>query len=80
MERLTIKRRLPEKGLFMEVSKNEVRQIGDVSPDDVYRRLQAYEDTGLTPEEVEVLKADNDRLHRLIDELESGLRKENDNA
>jgi hypothetical protein len=57
MERLTIKRRLPEKGLFMEVSKNEVRQIDDVSPDDVYRRLQAYEDTGLTPEEVETLKA-----------------------
>lgn len=77
MERLTIKRRLPEKGLFMEVSKNEVRQIGYVSLDDVYRRLQAYEDTGLTPEEVEVLKIDNDRLHRLIDELENGLRKDN---
>lgn len=57
MERLTIKRRLPEKGLFMEVSKNEVRQIGDVSLDDVYRRLQAYEETGLTPKEIETLKA-----------------------
>lgn len=39
-------------------------------------KLAAYEDTGLTPEEVEALKADNDRLHRLIDELESGLRKD----
>ncbi len=39
-------------------------------------RLAAYEDTGLTPEEIEALKADNDRLHRLIDELEIGLRKE----
>lgn len=38
-------------------------------------RLAAYEDTGHTPEEVEALKADNDRLHRLIDELENGLRK-----
>lgn len=43
-------------------------------------RLAAYEDTGLTPEEVEALKADNDRIHRLIDELESGFRKENNNA
>ena len=43
-------------------------------------KLAAYEDTGLTPEEVEALKADNDRLHRLIDELESGFRKENNNA
>lgn len=39
-------------------------------------KLAAYEDTGLTPEEIEALKADNDRLHRLIDELEIGLRKE----
>ena len=45
-----------------------------------FDRLAAYEDTGLTPEEVEVLKIDNDRLHRLIDELESDLRKENNNA
>ena len=43
-------------------------------------RLAAYEDTGLTPEEVEALKADNDRLHRLIDESENELRKESDNA
>ena len=45
-----------------------------------FDRLAAYEDTGLTSEEIEALKADNDRLHRLIDELESGLRKENENA
>ncbi len=42
--------------------------------------LAAYEETGLNPEEVEALKIDNDRLHRLIDELENGLRKENNNA
>lgn len=40
-------------------------------------RLAAYEDTGYTPEEIEALKTDNDRLHRLIDELENSLRKEN---
>ncbi len=44
---------------------------------EAFDRLAAYEDTGLIPEEVEVLKADNDRLHRLIDELENGLRKDN---
>ncbi len=42
---------------------------------EAFDRLAAYEDTGLTPEEVEAVKADNDRLHRLIDELENSLRK-----
>lgn len=44
-----------------------------------FDRLAAYENTGLTPEEIVALKADNDKLHRLIDELESELRKENRN-
>ena len=44
---------------------------------EAFDRLAAYEDTGLTPKEVEALKADNDRIHRLIDELEIGLRKDN---
>lgn len=30
-------------------------------------RLAAYEDTGLSPEEVAALKADNENLHRLVD-------------
>ena len=51
-----------------------------VYKNEIARRLYTYEDTGLTPEEIEALKADNDRLHRLIDVLESGLRKENNNA
>lgn len=29
--------------------------------------LAAYEDTGLTPEEIIVMKADNERLHKLVD-------------
>lgn len=36
---------------------------------DAADKLSAYEDTGLTPEEVKVLKVDNDRLHRLIDKV-----------
>lgn len=59
---------------------NEIKRADKVSLRDIYRKLQSYENTGLTPKEVEALKADNDRLHRLIDELESGLRKENENA
>ena len=51
-----------------------------VASGEAAKRLAAYEDTGYTTEEVEALKADNDRLHRLIDELESGLRKESNNA
>ncbi len=30
-------------------------------------RLAAYENTGLTPEEIIALKADNENLHRLVD-------------
>lgn len=30
-------------------------------------KLAAYEDTGLTPEEIETLKHDNARLHALLD-------------
>ncbi len=74
MDRLTLKRRLPAKGLFLEVSKNELQQINDVSPDDIYRKLQAYEDTGLTPEEIAALQADNKRMHELIDILESAIK------
>lgn len=58
----------------MEVSKNELQQINDVSPDDIYRKLQAYEDTGLTPEEIAALQADNKRMHELIDILESAIK------
>lgn len=48
-----------------------------VASGDAAKRLAAYEDTGYTPEEIEALKTDNDRLHRLIDELENSLRKGN---
>ncbi len=32
-----------------------------------FDRLAAYEDTGLTPEEITTLIADNENLHRLVD-------------
>lgn len=35
--------------------------------------LAAYEDTGLTPKEIVAMKADNKRLHDLIDILESAI-------
>lgn len=42
----------------------------DCKIQEAFDRLAAYEDTGLTPEEVEALKIDNDRLHKLLDEIE----------
>lgn len=38
-----------------------------VASGDVAKRLAAYEDTGLTPEEITAMKSDNKRLHDLID-------------
>lgn len=60
---------MPE--LYAELSFPETNALTDT-----LNKLAAYEDTGLTPKEVKALKADNDRLHRLIDELESVLRKD----
>ncbi len=34
---------------------------------EAFDRLAAYEDTGLTPEEITTLIADNENLHRLVD-------------
>lgn len=34
-------------------------------------RLAAYEDTGLTPEEITAMKADNERLHKLVDTVQT---------
>ncbi len=37
-------------------------------------RLAAYEDTGLTPEEITALIADNKRLHELVDVIEGAVK------
>ncbi len=39
-------------------------------------RLAAYENTGLTSEEIEQMKADNARLHDLLDNIECVMRGE----
>lgn len=41
-----------------------------VYKNEIARKLYAYEDTGLTPEEITAMKADNERLHRLLDQTE----------
>lgn len=38
------------------------------------KRLCEYEDTELTPEEIEQMKADNARLHALVDNIECVMR------
>lgn len=35
-----------------------------------FKRLAAYEDTGLSPEEIAAMKTDNERLHTLHDNPE----------
>lgn len=37
-------------------------------------KLAAYEDTGLSPDEVAAMKADNKRLHELVDILEGAIK------
>ena len=40
----------------------------------IVERLCAYEDTGLTPEEITALIADNKRLHELVDIIERTIK------
>lgn len=41
---------------------------------EAFNRLAAYEDTRLSPEEITAMKADNKRLHDLIDILEGAIK------
>jgi len=41
---------------------------------EAFDRLAAYEDTGLSPKEITVLIADNQRLHALVDAVEEILK------
>lgn len=47
-----------------------------VCKNEIARKLYAYEDTGLAPAEIEQLKADNARLHALVDNIECVMRGE----
>lgn len=43
-----------------------------------FDRLAAYEGTELTPEEIEQIKAENARLHKLVDNIECVIRGDHD--
>lgn len=58
---------MPE--LYAELSFSETNALTDT-----LNRLAAYEDTGLTPKEIAAMKADNKRLHDLIDILEGAIK------
>ncbi len=73
MDRLTATIKLPPEGVYMSCTEeqlNEIKRADKVPPREIYRRLQAYEDTGLTPEEITAMKTDNERLHRFLDQTE----------
>lgn len=59
---------MPE--LYASLSFSETNALTDA-----LNRLAAYEDTGLSPEEITAMKADNERLNDLVNELEGILRK-----
>ena len=74
MDRLTATIKLPPEGVFISCTEEqleEIRRADNVSPREIYRQLQAYEDTGLTPEEITAMKADNERLHKLVDTVQT---------
>ncbi len=77
MDRLTATIKIPEEGTFREYTEEqleEIKRADKVSPREIYRRLQEYENTGLTPEEITKLIADNKRLHELVEILENTIK------
>ncbi len=60
---------------FLDNGKPAFRFRGCVYKIDIADKLYAYEDTGLTPEEIVALKADNERLHALVDVAEEILKR-----
>lgn len=58
---------MPE--LYAELSFSETNALTNA-----LNRLADYEDTGLTPEEITAMKADNKRMHDLIDILEDPIK------
>ena len=76
-DRLTTTIKLPPDGEFREYSDEEQKELQSfdyASEKEIYCRLQAYEDTGLTPEEITDLIADNKRLHELINSIEDTIK------
>ncbi len=52
---------------FLDNGEPAYRFKGCVYKNEIARRLYAYEETGLTPEKITTLIADNENLHRLVD-------------
>lgn len=74
MDRLTATVKLPPEGVFIcctEEQLEEIKRADNVSPREIYRRLQSYENTGLTPEEIIAMKADNKKLQKLVDTVQN---------
>lgn len=69
MDRLTIKKKLPPKGIFTSFSKEDMELIGEADEREIYQRLQEYENTEISPEEINNLKSENRFLRGYIDEL-----------
>ena len=57
----------PNCGAFMENSEKPESYV--------QKQLAEYEKTGLTPEEIIAIKAENERLHQLVDEIEEIIGK-----
>lgn len=75
MDRCTLTLPLPPKGQFTSYTEEQFREINHSEMDvgDIYKRLQEYENTGLSPAEISAMIADNNRLHALLNEIESEL-------
>ncbi len=65
-------------GTFRTLSKEghmELKQYSDVSLGELYCRLQTYEDTGLTPEQIVKMQADNAKMRELLKMAVEDIRK-----
>lgn len=65
MERLT----------YLDNGEPAYRHNNCVYKNEIATKLYEYENTGLTPEEINVFIADNKRLRKLIDEVEKVVTK-----
>lgn len=59
---------------FLDNGSPAYRFKGCVHKNEIASKLYAYEDTGLTPEEITAMKADNKRFHDFIDILKSAIK------
>ena len=69
MDRLTITRSLPSEGTFIVLSEEERREIqhSKVNERDIYKRLQEYENTGLSPDEIIEMKECLDEIRPFVE-------------